>query len=284
MPLIPYNKLHATPTARITHLRGKGLLIRHPKNAAKEIEIIGYERLRIYFLSRRQTSSPGKPFIPGTTYRDIISLYECDMKLRDACFSAVGQFELLFRNAISEALSIQYGSHPYVDRRAFKNEAAHREALQRFSSIYMKSKDRRAVHYMNTYNEPMIPPIWTMKEFLTFGETSNTYQCLEGSIRTTIAVQFGVQSDDVFTDWVKCLVDLRNICAHHDRLFNRSFQKQPSTLIRAHIPTAPRMKLKAILECLDYMLTKRGVKVSVTAKVGKIIAGCPQISPSEAGY
>ena len=284
MPLIPYNKPHATPSARITHLRGKGLLIRRPNIATKKIEAIGYERLRIYFLSRRQTSSPGKPFIPGTTYQDILSLYECDIKLRDACFSAVGQFELLFRNAISEALSAAYGSHPYFYTRAFKSEKAHCKAIWSFYEIYTKSTDRRAVHYRDTYSDPILPAIWTMKEFLTFGSASHTYKLLEGPIRTKIAAQFGVQSDEVFKSWVTCLVDLRNICAHHDRLFNRSLQKQPSTLIRAQVPTAPRQKLKAILECLDYMLTQRGVKVAVTAKVGKIIAGCPQMSPSEAGY
>jgi abortive infection bacteriophage resistance protein len=284
MPLIPYNKLHATPTERIAHLRSRGLLIKSPNVAAEKIEAIGYERLRIYFLSRRQTNSPGKPFIPGTTYQDIINLYECDAKLRDACFSAVGKFELLFRNAISEALSIQYGSHPYVDTRAFNNEKARCKAIWKFYEIYTKSTDRRAVHYRDTYSDPILPPIWTMKEFLTFGSASHTYKLLEGPIRTKIAALFGVQSDDVFKDWVVCLVNLRNICAHHDRLFNRSFQRQPSTLRRAGIPTAPRHKLKAILECLDYMLTKRGVNAAVTTKVGRIIARCPQVSPNEAGY
>jgi abortive infection bacteriophage resistance protein len=284
MPLIPYNKPHATPTARITHLRGKGLLIRHPNIAAKEIEIIGYERLRIYFLSRRQTNILGKPFIPNTTYRDIISLYECDVKLRDACFLAVGQFELLLRNAISEALSIQYGSHPYYEIMAYKNPQANLEAIQTFVRTYQKSGDPRAKYYKEKYSRPVMPPIWIMKEFLTFGSASYIYQRLESSIRTTVATQFGVNTDRVFTQWMECLVDLRNGCAHHDRLFNRSFQKQPSTLTSARLPQAPRQKLKAILECLDYMLTNRGVKVSVTAKVGKIIAGCPQMSPSEAGY
>ena len=75
-----------------------------------------------------------------------------------------------------------------------------------------------------------MPPVWTMKEFLTFGATSRILQCLAGPMKTHIASQFGVGSDLVFTNWVEALVDLRNICAHYDRLFNRSFQKQPSRL------------------------------------------------------
>ncbi|MGI4959050.1 MAG: hypothetical protein ACRYGI_15835 [Janthinobacterium lividum] len=48
---------------------------------------------------------PGRPFVPGISNQHILRLYECDMRLHDVCFAAVGQFELLLRNAISEALS-----------------------------------------------------------------------------------------------------------------------------------------------------------------------------------
>lgn len=284
MALIPYTKLHATPAQRITHLRTKGLTISRPNVAAKKIEAIGYERLRIYFLSRRQHGVAGKPFIAGTTYQDIISLYECDTRLRDACFSAVGHFELLLRNAISEVLSHMHGSHPYCDERAYKNAASNLEALQTFVRVYEKSKDGRANHYRQTYSIPIMPPIWTMKEFLTFGSASYLYQRLEGSVRTAIAAQFGVNSGAVFKNWIECLVDLRNICAHHDRLFNRSFQKQPITLQSTLVPTARSNKLKAILQCLDYMLQKRGMKSNITSDVQKIIGKYPNVNPAEAGY
>lgn len=284
MALIPYTKLHATPAQRIKHLRAKGLIINRPNVAAKKIEAIGYERLRIYFLSRRQQGVAGKPFITGTTYQDIISIYECDMRLRDACFSAVGHFELLFRNAISEVLSHNHGSHPYDDHRAYKSAASKLEALKTFKEVYAKSKDGRANHYRRTYSTPIMPPIWTMKEFLTFGSASYVYQRLEGSVRTAIATQFGISSDAVFKSWLECLVDLRNICAHHDRLFNRSFQKQPMTLQRASVPSAAPNKLKAILECLDYMLQQRGMTSNITNDVQKIISRYPQVNLSEPGY
>lgn len=247
--------------------------------------MIGYERLRIYFLSRRQlTNLPNRPFIAGTTYKDILRLYECDARLRDACFTAVGQFELLLRNAISEALSGTFGSHPYYQMFAFRDATANLNAIQTFAKTYAGSKDQRAKHYRQTYSSPALPPIWTMKEFLTFGAASRIFQSLEGSLRTGIARQFGVGSDQIFTDWLECLVDLRNMCAHHDRLFNRSFQKQPKRLRSARVPTAAPNKLKAILECLDYLLTARGTPVSITSRVGSIIARYPEMNPAEAGY
>jgi abortive infection bacteriophage resistance protein len=284
MALIPYAKAHATPAQRIAHLRSKGLLVPRPNVAAQKIEAIGYERLRIYFHSRRQAGVPGKPFIPGTTYQDIIRLYECDSELRDLCFSAVGQFEVIFRNTLSEVVSRTYGSHPYYDHRVFKDASSNIKSLATFCQVFQKSKDHRAKHYRDTYSAPVMPPIWTMKEFLTFGAASHIYQSLEGSLRTAIAAEFGVPKDTVFTNWVECLVDLRNMCAHHDRIFNRAFQKQPRKLISASLPTAHSSKLKAILECLEYMLLKKGARTSITLEVRKALGRYPQISLAEAGY
>lgn len=284
MALIPYTKPHATAAQRVAHLRGKGLIIPRPNVAARKIEAIGYERLRIYFHSRRQANIAGRPFIVGTTYHDILDLYECDMLLRNACFAAVGQFELLLRNAISEQLSTNHGSHPYYDLSAFRDSESHLKALMSLASVYDKSKDQRAKHYRLTYGPPLLPPIWTLKEFITFGAASHIYPRLAGPLKTAIASQFGVPKDTIFHQWIECLVDLRNQCAHHDRIFNRSFQKQPSVLTSAGVPSAPRKKLKALLECLDYMLERRGTPVHVTKRVGKIIARYPQIQPAEVGY
>lgn len=284
MSLPPYTKPHASAAQRVAHLRAKGLAVPRPNVAARKIELIGYERLRIYFLSRRQSAVPGRPFHPNTSYKHIIRLYECDVLLRDACFSAVGQFEILLRNAVSENLSHSHGSHPYFDGTAFRDAAANLNAVTTFVKVYQKSKDRRAKHYRETYGHPALPPIWTMKEFLTFGTSSYILQNLSGPLRTAVAASFGVGKDTIFENWVECFVDLRNICAHHDRLFNRGFQKQPSTLSSAATPTAPRKKLKAVLECLDYVLDRRGVKVNITTKVRAIIDRYPEIHPTEAGF
>lgn len=162
------------------------------------------------------------------------------------------------------------GRHPYYHAGAFKDSSANLNALQTFAKVYGASSDRRAKHHRDTYSPPVLPPIWTMKESLTFGACSRIFQCLEGSIKTNIAAQFGVGSDQVFTSWVEALVDLSNVCPHHDRLFNRSLQKQPSRLESASVPTAAPNKLKAILQCLDYMLSKRGSPAGISDMVRRI--------------
>uniref|UniRef100_B0T905 Abi family protein n=1 Tax=Caulobacter sp. (strain K31) TaxID=366602 RepID=B0T905_CAUSK len=285
MALLPYQKPHARPDQWVTHLVGRGLIVPDPALAAAEIERVGYERLRIYFRSRRDHAQLGKPFRANTTYRDILRIYECDQHLRSLIFEACGAFELAFRNTIGEVLSQAHGSHPHRDLAAFASPEARREALDLLAALYKKSKDARAKHYMTTYSSPVLPPIWTMKEFLTFGAAAKLHQMLSNRVRGDIALKFGVRKEEVFTNWVLCLVDLRNVCAHHDRLFNRAFQKQPRRLTSAGVPAAQHpQRLKAILECLDYLLASRGSPVDVVAKARALIVRYPEIALNEAGW
>lgn len=281
----PYTKPHATAAQRVQHLRAKGLTVSRPRVAARKIEEIGYERLRIYFLSRRDRSLPGKPFLAGTTYKDILRLYECDARLRNICFDEVGRFEIIFRNRISETLSARFGGHPYSEIAAFKTAKTRNDRLQHALQTFNVSKDARAKHYLDTYTEPTLPPIWVLKEFLTFGASARLYGALSTNIRTQIAASFGVPSLPVFDNWVICFVDLRNICAHHDRLFNRGFQKQPQRLVRASVPSpaADNAKLKAQIECLDFVLGNSGTK-SLVSKVQKVINKYPEVRNSEVGF
>ena len=266
----------------VRHLRSKGLIIRQPNVAAGKIEQIGYERLRIYFLSRRDR--PNKMFRPGTSYQDILQIYECDARLRNICFAAVGRFELAFRNRMSEALSARGGSHPYQDVSLFKSVRDQAKAQKQLINVALTSRDNRAAHYYRTYKEPALPPIWMIKEFLTFGSSAQYFEFLDSSVQQRIAASFGVNHLPVFRSWVPCFVDLRNITAHHDRLFNRRFQKQPATFQNGNVPMASRNTLKALLQVLDFCLAGNGQKSNVTASAHKIICRCSAISPAEAGF
>ena len=284
LALRPYTKLHASSADRIAHLRSKGLVINRPNVAARKIESIGYERLRIYFLSRRD--QPNRTFRPNTSYKDILQLYECDARLRELAFKAVGRFELSFRNTLSEVLSSRYGGHPYYTRAAFKNAEAHNEALEQVIQTFRKSKDARAKHYRDTYDPPALPPIWTLKEFLTFGGAARLYATLDAPIRENIAKTFSVPRLPVFDNWVVSFVDLRNFCAHHDRLFNRRFQKQLQRLPRENIPAADSNTLKALFECLDFALASVDENVRTVDEAYRIMKlnKHASVSPAEVGY
>ena len=86
--------------------------------------------------------------------------------------------------------------------------------------------------------------------------------------------------------WLPCFVDIRNVYAHHDRLFNRRFQKLPKRLVCAHVPTVDGNLLKAQVETLDYVLKAIGEDAQTTEKVEAIIRQqqYAAVVPSEAGF
>ena len=183
-------------------------------------------------------------------------------------------------------MSERFGSHPYYDRDAFKSAQAHNQALSQVIKTFGDSKDDRAKHYRNTYDTPALPPIWTLKEFLTFGGAARLYATLDGVIRADVAKVFGVPRLPIFDNWVECFVDLRNVCAHHDRLFNRRFQKQLQHLPRENVPSTNNNTLKAHLECIDHALLSIGEQARNVSEARRIINLNihAAVNPAEAGF
>lgn len=279
-----YNKTHKTAKERLRHLQSKGLMIKDVAAAEAEIEQIGYHRLRIYFECRRDRNTDERLFREDTKLQDIVRIYECDHKLRMACFSVLCRFETMLRNKMSEAISLQFGPHPYNRVDAFRDVRHQIEINDTLLTAFKNSKDQRAKHYKEHYDAPPLPPIWTVKEFLSFGKLPKIYQGLTSDLRTSLANSFGIPSDNIFHNWVTCLVDLRNACAHHDRVFNRSFQKQPQRLKKKNVPIISGAKLKQLLECLDYMMNSAGAGQGIVSKVEEVLIQYPEVNRHEAGY
>lgn len=212
-----------------------------------------------------------------------MKLYECDTRLRQACFAAVGRFEIALRNVMAEELSRRFGSHPYGDF-AFQSDADVMSARDLLTKTAERSKDARIIHYRRTYSDPPLPPIWTLKEVLTCGASSRLLKLLARPVQTHLARAFGIPDRAVLLQWVECLVDLRNLCAHHDRLFNRGFQKQPRRLVRHAVPSAPANKLCGLLQCLDFMLDRHGSPVAIESAVAAMIGEYPEVDRSEVGF
>ncbi len=88
-------------------------------------------------------------------------------------------------------------------------------------------------HYLTTYRSPELPPSWLMVETLTIGQLDNTYRNLgRRPDRTAIARNLGLTAP-ILQSWMQTYVRVRNICAHHGRLWNVGLGVYPK------IPTSP---------------------------------------------
>jgi abortive infection bacteriophage resistance protein len=221
-----YTKTAKSPADLISHLQGKGLQVTDPAAAQRAIETTGYYRLLIYM---RVMQDPGtKQFRAGASFEDILKLYEFDRQLRLLCLDAIERIEVALRAAIIDEVAVPHGPHFYLKPSHFGNVEAYRS----FFSKVVQTKYLAIEHYHRRYNDPPSPPIWAICEAITFGTLSHLYSGLNLANRKAAAKSFRFD-ETVLVSWFKTLNDLRNTCAHHNRLWDKSMLVNQPTRARA---------------------------------------------------
>lgn len=217
-PKLPYNKPALSPPDLLQHLISRGLIITRRLRALHALEHIGYYRLLLYMrpLQQFDPATGTRRFVPGTTFDDVVALYEFDGKLRILCMDAVERIEVALRAAIVSEVAVSHGPHFFTDQAHFDTQVA----FDDFQDVVKEEKRSVAFrHYYRRYSTPSLPPIWVVMEALTFGTLSHFFSGLQRSHRKAIAARFGFD-EKVLRSWLRALNGLRNMAAHHNRLWN----------------------------------------------------------------
>lgn len=196
--------------------------------AMRNLETIGYYRLKAYFNPFLANTTPTEYGFKSLTYFDnIMNLYDFDRKLRILVNDAIERIEIAFRAMISNVMSLRYGSHWYTDFQFFNRIDLHNAFLNDVSLHLKRSKEGFITDYYQTYRHPEHPPSWMVMECLSFGTISKLYGNIKDrKARMAIADGLG-QFSEVIKSWMRSLTYTRNLCAHHARLWNRFFINKP---------------------------------------------------------
>lgn len=81
-------------------------------------------------------------------------------------------------------------------------------------------------HYYHKYGEPELPRSWMVSETLTFGTVSQAFKNLTHQNQKPIAKALGLDGT-VLGSWLHALSYVRNLAAHHQRLWNRAYTIKP---------------------------------------------------------
>ena len=177
-------------------------------------------------------------FRPGATWDDVYNLYKFDRKFRLLVFDAIERIEIALRTQIINQLSSKYGSHWQDDKSLFSNYRSKKtgKIFDVFQDIQNHINEQLSAnkkvsfidHYLKNYDYPPTPPCWMSVELLYFSEISKICQHLKHrKDRTDIAKAFGILDDSIFCSWLHTLNYVRNICAHHARLWNVTMDITP---------------------------------------------------------
>lgn len=235
MPKIPYRKPALTLAAQRALLVNRGMVVADPARAEHYLRFIGYYRLSGYWFpfQRRDGSADHDTFRPGTDFETVLDHYVFDRRLRVLIMDAVERIEVAARTAISNALSERAGPHWYLDPAQFDRRFSHADFLRRVRqetgiSPFNRHKQSEFIrHYLEKYDRPTEPPSWMVFEQLPFGTVSFVFKHLHDADKKTIAQPFGLPRDRL-QSWLHAASHLRNLCAHHSRVWNREFGVVPS--------------------------------------------------------
>lgn len=247
-PLKPY----LSTTELIQVLVDRGMTVDEPL-ATQWLTNVGYYRLSGYwYVYRQKAPAAGQSrldsFQSGTAFDDVASLYEFDRKLRGHMLDGLERVEIALRSAINEELGSK-GPEAYTNPGNFRPNFDHAAWLDTARSRARRARRSSASikHYDTKYGGSY--PLWVLADHLDFADCSRLFEGLRSKAQWSIADRLGIRIDlsrlgasqqkkakktHPLVRWFEQLTIVRNTCAHHSRLWNRSFTPASTTALRTH--------------------------------------------------
>ena len=170
----------------------------------------------------------------------------------------------------------------------FHNIVTFAKSLVSIASEYDRSDAEFVSAFKDKYSNPL-PASWMIMEITSFGSLSMLYKNLKGSKeKREIAHYFGL-ADTVFQTWLHSIVYLRNVCAHHSRLWNRNMSIQPEMPKTPHkqwlqYTNISTKKTYFILCMINYLLQTVNPKNTFKNRFRDMIEDYPNIDVKAMGF
>ena len=261
-----YLKQHLSLSQQVALLQQRGL-VADSELLASRLRDVGYYRFSAYlhpFRVRNEFGELGEDFVPGTTLDKVWTHYLFDRKLRCMIMDAIERIEVALRSQIAYHHTAGQSPFAYAQAAYFPHwkgyvQCLERVRIQRDKQGNVKQSGVDFIdHFFNKYGDKHeYLPLWMAVSVMDFGTIVHFYTHSPKALQCRIAAQWGVDAKSLYT-WLNSLRVLRNDCAHHARIWNKTFL------------TLPRMKNAPALPW-DYVYSERAAKwvkptVSLSAK------------------
>ncbi len=216
-------KFHCSFSRQVEILQERGLIIDNAQEAEIFLQYVNYYHIRGYYTDC--FDSKQNIFTEPLTFENLVSRIDEDRLLRRIYFYFLESVELNVKTQISYFLSQKYGGYGYLDDSNFTNSLLHQKLIQSLNDTIQRSSEIFVKHHASKQNKEIpILPIWIAIELLTFGSVSkHLYHILTTQDKKQISDLLKIKSQKVLASFLRALTLLRNICAHHSRLYNRPF-------------------------------------------------------------
>lgn len=285
-----YIKPPLTIAQQIQVLKNRGLIINDEVRASRYLSFISLYRLRAYTYSYQDNTNPKHPFYPNITFDKVLQTYLFDRKLRLLVFDAIERIEIALRTQLIYQYSIKYGGNWYENKALYRNSYFYKQDIKLIDKELKRSNEVFIKHYNKIYANPVRPPAWMTFETISMGLLSKIYENLQiCPEKKVIARKFGLGHPKVLESWMHSLSVIRNICAHHGRLWNREipasmkFPKNPGALW-LESKDFPHGKMYMVLSGILFLLNTIIPNNHFKTKLTSLIVKYPDIPLAQMGF
>lgn len=251
------------------------------------LQSVSYYRLSGYWYPFRE---PDHSFREGTKLTSIWRRYTFDRHLRVLVLDAIERIEICLRTELVYRLAHSQGAFGYLDAANMPNLPSedHADFIDRISQEYERSSEQFIRHFRDTYGDShQLPPYWMMTELMTFGALFTLFRGAPRGVQKDIAARFDV-ARPVLVSWLRSLNVVRNVCAHHARLWNRELGVKPKIPKKDSAwkepVQVPNERIFGILTVLMYMLHDVAPQSNWRGRMDLLLGQYPDIPRRSMGY
>lgn len=206
---------------QIELLKSRGMLFKDVENAPHFLSNISYYRLKGYWWEMQEDKIEHL-FLPESYFEEVIDLYNFDRNFRLIVFNAIERIEIALRTKLIYHLSNAYGCYWHLEEKHFQNAFHHSIFLEKLEKEVTQSSEEFIVKHFENHPEEE-PECWKSLEVITLGNLSKLYKNLNHQLpeKSKIANEFGLNNQKYLASWLLSITLIRNIVAHHGRLWNR---------------------------------------------------------------
>lgn len=190
------------------------------------LHCVDYYRLSGYWYSFKNEQDH---FIPGTSFDRVWERYTFDRQLRLVVLDAIERVEVYFRTQLAYCLASDSNPFGYLDGTNLPRleQQQYKKFIAKCKDKHKHSNEQFSIHFKKIYGDQHeLPPYWMLVGMMDFGQVLTLYKGAPPGARNKIANELDIPAR-VLESWLLALNSVRNICAHHGRLWNRVLGTKP---------------------------------------------------------
>lgn len=284
-----FTKPPTTFDQQIQLLESRGMAVPDHGRARHYLAHLNYYRLGAYWLPFEADHATHQ-FKLSTNFEDILNLYVFDRELRLLVMDAIERIEVSVRTQWANYLARRYGAHAFLNQSVFNNPNMYQRCLEALNDEISRSQETFVKHYLSKYTQPAMPPLWAVVEVMSLGQLSKWYTNIKKRHDRQAIAEIYDLDEVVLTSFLHHLTIIRNICAHHSRLWNRQFAFQmkiprtrPAQILNS-FNHAQSKKLYNTLVLLEYLMERISPGTHWKQRLIKLLQSHPAAEPVAMGF